>query len=338
MGLLSTTVASRRTMVRGLLATASMLGFGGCSVGRLDGRFEVAELSANPTVLLATTRKPVNDAHAEPWFGPERAARMTVARVRLKPPTGGRFSLAAVGLQDEWGIEAIETVPQVADLVPATGSPRDVLMYVHGFNQSFQTAVNDAASLSDGIKFRGETMVFSWPSKASLLDYVYDRESAMWSRDALERTFAGLIASPAVGQIHVVGHSVGTMLAMEGLRQIYLRRGNLAAAKIGSVVFASPDIDLDVFTSSVRRIGPLARKITVITATNDRALVLSGWIAGGVSRVGAAEKRELEKLGLRVIDASQQGWGIINHDLFLSNAQIRKVIRAAIDGRPVDGV
>jgi hypothetical protein len=29
---------------------------------------------------------------------------------------------------------------------------------------------------------------------------------------------------------------------------------------------------------------------------------------------------------IRVIDASAQGWGIINHDLFLSNAQIRKVL------------
>ena len=37
--------------------------------------------------------------------------------------------------------------------------------------------------------------------------------------------------------------------------------------------------------------------------------------------------------GLHVIDASKQGWGIINHDLFLSNAQIRQVIRRAIDGR-----
>ena len=31
--------------------------------------------------------------------------------------------------------------------------------------------------------------------------------------------------------------------------------------------------------------------------------------------------------------ASKQGWGIINHDLFLSNAQIRQVIRRAIDGQ-----
>ena len=102
------------------------------------------------------------------------------------------------------------------------------------------------------------------------------------------------------------------------------------------MVFASPDIDMDVFTSSVERIGPLATKITVITATNDRALAVS-WMAGGIKRVGAAEKAQLEKLGLRVIDASQQGWGIINHDLFLSNAQIRSVIRRAVEGRPIDG-
>jgi hypothetical protein len=36
-------------------------------------------------------------------------------------------------------------------------------------------------------------------------------------------------------------------------------------------------------------------------------------------------------LGLRVIDASQEGWGIVNHDLFLSNSHVRQVIRRAID-------
>ena len=73
-----------------------------------------------------------------------------------------------------------------------------------------------------------------------------------------------------------------------------------------------------------------------MTATNDRALAVSGWFAGGVKRVGVAEQAQLKQLGLHVIDASQQGWGIINHDLFLSNARIREVIRRAIDGRPID--
>ena len=42
-------------------------------------------------------------------------------------------------------------------------------------------------------------------------------------------------------------------------------------------------------------------------------------------------------MGIRVIDASKQGWGIINHDLFLSNSQIRQVIRDAVNGHPWSG-
>ena len=101
--------------------------------------------------------------------------------------------------------------------------------------------------------------------------------------------------------------------------------------RIGAIVFAAPDIDMDVFSSAINRIGSLARKITVIAATNDRALGLSGQLAGGMTRVGAAEKDAIERLGVRVIDASQAGWGIVNHDLFLSNAEVRRVIRRAID-------
>ena len=330
-------VASRRTVLRVMVSAAATLGLGGCAaLSTTTPRFDAADLTVNPTLLIATTRKPMNGARTKPWFGPERATRMSVARAKLIPPDESRLSLASIGL-DDWRINAIDTVPQVGDLFGSASGPRDLLLYVHGFNQTFETAALDAARVSDGIRFRGETMVFSWPSKAKLLDYGYDRESAMWSRDALEQVLIGLTASPRIGRIHIVAHSIGTMLTMEALRQIYSRQGRAAAERIGAVVFASPDIDMDVFSSSVERIGPLAPRITVITATNDRALAMSGWMAGGIKRVGAAEKAQLEQLGLTVIDGSQQGWGIINHDLFLSNAQIRQVIRRAVEGRSVDG-
>ena len=332
-----TTTASRRAVLRALGCAASTFTLGGCASALLSAgaRFDAAELSVNPTLMVATTRKPINGAHAKPWFGPDRA-KLSLARAKLTPPNDGRFSLASVGLGD-WRLDGIETVPQFADLLVPGTAARDVLVYIHGFNQTFETAALDAAHLSDGIRFRGETMVFSWPSKAKLLDYGYDRESAMWSRDALEKVFSGLITSPNVGRIHIVAHSVGTMVTMEALRQIYTRHGIAAIERIGAVVFAAPDIDMDVFSSSVDRIGALAGKITVITAHNDRALAVAGWIAGGITRVGTAEKAALVQLGLHVIDASQQGWGIINHDLFLSNAEVRQVIRRAIDGHPPGG-
>ena len=58
-------------------------------------------------------------------------------------------------------------------------------------------------------------------------------------------------------------------------------------------------------------------------------------MAGGVTRVGIAEKPRLEALGIRVIDASDYASGGLNHDLFLSNGQVREVIRRVMDdGRP----
>jgi esterase/lipase superfamily enzyme len=174
-------------------------------------------------------------------------------------------------------------------------------------------------------------MVFSWPSKAGLFDYAYDRDSAMFSRDGFERVLSSIVSAPSANRVHIVAHSMGTMLALESLRQLYARYGDTVTGRIGAVAFAAPDIDMDVFSSAISRIGPLAGKITVIASTNDRALALSGRLAGGMTRVGAAEKAAIERLGVRVIDASDTGWRIINHDLFLSNEEVQRVIRRSID-------
>jgi esterase/lipase superfamily enzyme len=325
---------SRRLLLGGLASSASALALAGCAgLGATGARFDASSLSADPTLLVTTTRKRVNGGRAKPWFGPERASTMTVARAKLVAPDDGRFTLAAAGL-DDWRLDGVEPVSgEVGDLLAQAGGGRDVLIYVHGFKQTFETAALDAAHLSDGIKFRGQTMVFSWPSKAGLFDYAYDRDSAMWSRDDFERVLYSLVATPSAGRVHIVAHSMGTMLTLESLRQLHARYGDTIAHRIGAVVFAAPDIDMDVFASAIDRIGPLARKITVITATNDRALAVSGQIAG-MTRVGAAEKAAIERLGVRVIDASQTGWGIINHDLFISNAEVRRVIRRSIDAAP----
>lgn len=325
---------SRRAVLRGLIATSSVvapaLALGGCAglASENGAVVDASSISASRSLLVATTRKAVNGARARPWFGTERWA-MTIARAELTPPDSGRFSLASVGLSD-WALDRIDLIGQQASALGQATSGRDVLIYVHGFNQTFEDAVLDAARLSDDIRFHGETLAFAWPSRAKLLDYGYDRDSAMWSRDAMHAVLDALLASPTTGRINIVAHSVGSMLAMEALRALYAERGQLAADRIGALVFASPDIDMDVFTSSVEHIGPLAGKITVITASNDRALALSSWMAGGMTRVGAAQKAKLKLFGVHVIDASEEGWGLINHDLFLSNDQVRETIRQII--------
>jgi esterase/lipase superfamily enzyme len=322
-------VASRRAVLRALMTPAAALALGGCASMAAGSRFDASRISTSPTLLVATTRKPVNGARAKPWYGPDRGA-LSLARAKLMPPSDERFSFSAIG-GGQWAIAAVEPMRgQVGDLI-AQAEGRDILIYIHGFRYTFEQAALDAAHLSDGIRFGGDTMVFSWPSKSGLFDYVSDRESAMWSRDSLERVLDAVMLSPTRTRVHLIAHSMGTMLTLEALRQLHARYGEAAAEKIGAVVFASPDIDIDVFTSSIERLGPLARRITIVTATNDRALALSRKLAGGITRVGAAEKAQLERLGLNVIDASDH-WGIINHDSFLTNADVRKVIRSAIDG------
>lgn len=290
-----------------------------------------AGIAAEPTLTVVTTRNAVKGARSKPWFGSQRANQPSNVRVQLSAPAEGAF--AAVGLGD-WSIKSVEAVP-VGESFAAAPVRRDVLIYVHGFNQSFETAALDAARLSDGLEFRGETMLFSWPSKNSLMNYIYDRESALWSRDALEGMLDELIADGSVGRVHIVAHSMGTMATVEALRQLYDRRGAATTNRFGTIVLASPDIDMDSFTSSVARMGSLSRKITVLTVANDRALGAMRDMAGGVTRVGIAETARLDALGIRVIDASNLAGGGLNHDLFLTNAQVQQAIRRFIaDGTP----
>ena len=326
------TVASRRALLRGIVSSASVLALGGsASIAATGARYDASSLAVEPTLLVATTRKPVNGGRTKPWFGPERATRMTVARVKLVAPDESRFSFAAAGLSD-WRLDAVEPVSaEVGDLLGQGSGGADVLIYVHGFRQTFEArrsmrrvspmASNSAARrcCSPGRRRRACSTT---PMIAKA------RCGRAMSSSAC---FNSVATSPGAGRIHIVAHSMGTMLTLESLRQLYERYGDSIADKIGAVVFASPDIDMDVFSSAVIRIGPVGRKITVVTATNDRALALSGRIAGGMTRVGAAEKAAIERLGVRVIDASEAGWGIINHDLFLSNAEVRRVIRRSID-------
>ncbi|MEA2981309.1 MAG: hypothetical protein QOF09_3132 [Alphaproteobacteria bacterium] len=284
----------------------------------------LSPIEAEPSLSVITTRKPIADATGEPWFGAERGSQMSVAQVQLASPAqAGRFSLAAAGLVD-WRISRVEIVP---NLLIGDG---DVLLYIHGFNQSFETATLDAARLADGLRFSGDTVLFSWPSRNKLFDYMADRESATWSRDALEATLDSLVTRPGLGRVNIVAHSMGAMLAIEGLRLAYAKHGERLTDKIGAVILAAPDLDIDVFSSSIARMRPLAGRITVITSNDDRALAVVASLAGG-ARVGRVKKATLQAQGLKVIDTSGAGWGIINHDLFLSNAGVQKVIARAIE-------
>jgi esterase/lipase superfamily enzyme len=284
-------------------------------------------LSRDPRLLVATTRLPVGEPPRRPWFGSQRSPDLIFAEARLTPPSS---SLLGSG---NWSIAGVEALDRsgAAQAFAQAALGRDLLLYVHGYRESFETAAASTVELSQGIRFPGATGLFTWPSAASTFSYVADRESAMWSRDAFEDLLAAMARTPSGGRIHIVAHSMGTLLTLETLRMLRGSGGESAMERIGAVVLAAPDIDIDLFARGLERLGPDARKITVISSTNDRALAVSSRLAGGIIRAGAADRERLEALGVRVADASEFGGGIINHDLFLSNPEVQQVVKRAIE-------
>jgi esterase/lipase superfamily enzyme len=65
-----------------------------------------------------------------------------------------------------------------------------VLVFVHGFNNRFDDAVYRFAQIVHDSKAQVIPVLFTWPSlgETRLRAYTYDRESANYSRDALERS------------------------------------------------------------------------------------------------------------------------------------------------------
>jgi len=71
------------------------------------------------------------------------------------------------------------------------GSNRDILLYVHGFNVSYDEARFRLAQISHDGRFGGVAVLYTWPATGSLLDYGAAKENATAARDALTTSFTG---------------------------------------------------------------------------------------------------------------------------------------------------
>ena len=119
--------------------------------------------------------------------------------------------------------------------------------------------------------YPGTPVLFSWASGAKTTDYVYDKESASAARDQLEVTLR-MLAQSGARRIDIVAHSMGTWVTMETLRQLAITGDRDLGGKLGDVVLASPDIDVDVFKSQMRRYGKPDKPFILLLSDDDRAL------------------------------------------------------------------
>ncbi|TLG77942.1 alpha/beta hydrolase [Methylocystis sp. B8] len=221
------------------------------------------------------------------------------------------------------------------------GNSRDVLLYVHGFNTSADDARYRLAQIVADGRFSGVPALFAWNSRGGLFNYESDKEAATVSRDALEKLIIDLSHTPGVGRIHVLAHSMGAWLTMETLRGVAQSGHADLDGKLGEVMLAAPDIDLNVFRQQVARLDP--RHVSIFVASNDRALSLSSRIAGDRPRVGAMnpnsaeDKAELDRLGVAVHDISSFSTDFVGHGAFAEAPDVVRKIGAQLTApRPAE--
>ena len=165
---------------------------------------------------------------------------------------------------------------------------RDAVVYVHGFNNTFSEGLYRIAQLSNDLEMPGVAVHYSWPSLGKPLAYVYDRDSALYARDGLQRLLQE-VAGAGAERIVLVCHSMGCTLAMETLRGMEIEGERVARSRLAGVVMIAPDIDVEVFRSQALRIGTLPQPFLIFTSQRDRALALSSRLTGQRDRLGTLE-------------------------------------------------
>ena len=210
---------------------------------------------------------------------------------------------------------------------------RKVLVFVHGYNTRFEEAVYRFAQIVHDAHVDVVPVLFTWPSGGAALDYVYDRDSAVYSRDALESVLQALVKDRSVGSISILAHSMGNYVAVEALRQMSIRNRGLSP-KIRDVMLASPDIDVDVFRRQIAEIDsePRPTSFILFVSRDDRALGLSSFLARDSTRLGALDPTKdpyrtiLEQANVHVVDltgfASNDA---INHSKFASGEVVSAI-------------
>lgn len=216
------------------------------------------------------------------------------------------------------------------------------LVFVHGFNNTYEDSVFRLAQIVHDSHMQATPVLFTWPSRAEVTAYQYDKESTNYSRTALEQVFRTLAEDPTVKQITVLAHSMGTWLAMESLRQMGIRDGHVHS-KIHNVILASPDIDIQVFAKQYVELGEPRPKFTIFVSQDDKALAVSSFITGRVSRLGAINPAEepyrskLEKAGITAIDLTKiKTDDGLRHGKFAESPEIVQLIgRRLMTGQPL---
>ena len=220
--------------------------------------------------------------------------------------------------------------------------PRSALVFVHGFNVPFDSALARGAQLARDLNFDGAAFAFSWPSRAKPWRYGTDRVTAGKAAASLVDFLGRVEAATGAEQIHLIAHSMGNRVLLPALLEVARDSKGTLRSKIGEVILAAPAVPQAELIGWMDELGRHGfHRFTLYAASVDKALivgyvrewgtVLAGYVASGEPLVHGS---------IESIDVSEAGGDILslNHDIFASNPVVTEDIRQLLQTgqRPPD--
>lgn len=208
---------------------------------------------------------------------------------------------------------------------------RDVLLFVHGYNNTTSDALLRLAQFVEDSGFQGVPVLFDWASAGKITRYVYDMNSAMIARPRIQQLSKILARTNAEGY-DIFAHSMGALLTMEAMLDLMKTGQFNTKGRLQTIILASPDIDMDLFRSQLEQTDRRFDQFYVLLSKDDSALQVSRQIAGGVPRVGAADFDELAELGVIAIDLSEiSDLSSGSHSKFTGSPEVVRLIGFALN-------
>ncbi len=221
-------------------------------------------------------------------------------------------------------INSLASIPEVNFFENLNGMisrapQKDVLVFVHGFNVNFPSAVKRAAQIANELPFNGAVVCYSWPSQGGVDKYLLDGQVAQASVDPMAQFLETLVKSVPPGtKINIVVHSMGNRVVMRALNR--LPDAFAKSKPFQNVVLAAPDVGVSEFRKLAPAIIAQSQRVTLYSGSGDIALVASKAVN---QEQRAGDSREpLIMEGVETIDVSAVDTSFMSHSYYGSNRAV----------------
>lgn len=202
--------------------------------------------------------------------------------------------------------------------VETTETP-EAFVFVHGFNVSFNDAARRTAQMAYDMNFDGLPILYSWPSRDSVLSYISDTAVVNLSGRRLSLFLEDIVNKSGATRIHLIAHSMGNRAMTDALELFALRNQGKPPA-FDQVLFTAPDLDAGLFAEMAKTIRPTARRLTLYASNKDWALEVSKRLHGDAPRAGQGGDSILLAPTFDTVDMTMIGEDMLAHSYFANNA------------------